>query len=159
VATKQDLGALCVLRGEFGYRMHILFLCVANSARSQMAEGLARHLFGDRVQVESAGSAPWRVSPYAVRVLTEIGIDISHHRSKGVDDIDLDTVDTVITLCAEEVCPVLPRPVEQFHWPLADPSFVEGGDEARLAAFRRTRDDILSRLQSFAQQRGIPSGN
>src|SRR5512144_2162683 len=98
--------------------MTILFLCVANSARSQMAEGLARHLFGDRVQVRSAGSAAWRVSPYAVRVLEEIGIDISRQWSKSTDEIDLDAIDLVITLCADEVCPVFPRPVERLHWPL-----------------------------------------
>ncbi len=135
--------------------MHILFLCVANSARSQMAEGLAHHLFGDRVQVQSAGSASWRVSPYAIRVLEEIGIDISHHQSKSVYEIDVDSVDLVITLCAEEVCPVFDRPVERLHWPLPDPSFVEGDDDARLAAFRVTRDEILARLQSFARERKL----
>lgn len=135
--------------------MSILFLCVANSARSQMAEGLARHLFGDRVQVQSAGSGAWRVSPFAIRALAEIGIDISHHRSKRVDEIDADSVDLVITLCAEEVCPVFPRPVERLHWPLDDPSFVAGDEEARLAAFRATRDEILARLQSFARERRL----
>src|SRR3546814_9614205 len=86
----------------------ILFLCVANSARSQMAEGLTRYLLGDRATVMSAGSAPSRVNPYAVEAMAEIGIDISGHRSKSVDDIDPAEVDLVVTLCAEEDCPVLP---------------------------------------------------
>src|SRR3546814_6829004 len=83
----------------------ILFLCVANSARSQMAEGLTRQILGDRATVMSAGSAPSRVNPYAVEAMAEIGIDISGQRSKPVDDIDPAGVDLVVTLCAEEVCP------------------------------------------------------
>ena len=100
----------------------VLFLCVANSARSQMAEGLARGLGGDRLRVQSAGSEPSRVNPLAVRVMAEIGIDLSGHRSKPVAEIDPSTVDTVITLCAEEVCPVFLSAARRLHWPLPDPA-------------------------------------
>jgi arsenate reductase len=138
--------------------VHILFLCVANSARSQMAEGLARHLFGDRAVVQSAGSAPSRVNPTAIAVMAELGVDISGHRSKSVDEIDPASVETVITLCAEEVCPVFPGRVERLHWPLPDPAQPgpEGADPARtLARFRAVRDDIRSRLEAFGRSRGL----
>lgn len=135
--------------------MNILFLCVANSARSQMAEGLARQLFGDGAQVRSAGSAPGGVNPLAIRALKEIGIDISGHRSKSVDDIDTRAVDVVITLCAEEVCPVFPGRVERLHWPLPDPAAAVGDDDTRLGRFREVRDEIRRRLLSFGQERGL----
>jgi len=102
--------------------MNILFLCVANSARSQMAEGLARAVFGDRAIVSSAGSAPSQVNPVAVEVMTEGGIDISSQQSTSVSEIDTSSVDLVITLCAEEVCPILPGNVKRLHWPIADPA-------------------------------------
>ena len=106
----------------------ILFLCVANSARSQMAEGLARQRFGDRVRVLSAGSQPSRVNPYA----------------KSIDDIDAASVGTVITLCAEEVCPVFLGHVERLHWPIADPASSDPAlsPDALLARFRAARDQI-----------------
>ncbi len=129
--------------------MNILFLCVANSARSQMAEGLARHLFGDAARVQSAGSTPWRVHPLAIRALAELGIDISGHRSKSVDEIDLEDIDLVITLCADEVCPVLPNATKQLHWPLPDPAAASGDEDARLQRFRDVRDEIHERLLSF----------
>jgi len=93
----------------------ILFLCVANSARSQMAEGLARNLFGDEMRIQSAGSRPSRVNPFAIRVMAEVGIDISGHTSKSVDTISPDDVDLVITLCAEEVCPVFLGRAHRLH--------------------------------------------
>ena len=129
----------------------ILFLCVANSARSQMAEGLARSMFGDRIAVQSAGSEPSRVNPHAVEVMREIGIDLSSHRSKSVEVIDPRTVDTVITLCAEEVCPVFLGDVRRLHWPLQDPA---GDDpklsrEQMLARFRAARDQIRRRLEGL----------
>ena len=86
----------------------ILFLCVANSARSQMAEGLARAILGEHVEVLSAGSQPTKVNPYAIEAMRDLGIDISGHRSKSVDEIDTAQLDLVVTLCADEVCPVLP---------------------------------------------------
>lgn len=130
----------------------ILFLCVANSARSQMAEGLARHLLGDRATVMSAGSAPSGVNPYAVEAMAEIGIDISGQHSKSVDDIDAAGVDLVVTLCAEEVCPVLPGRVRRLHWPIADPASSDPAltpDDLR-ARFRTARDAIRGRLEGLA---------
>ncbi len=124
----------------------VLFLCVANSARSQMAEGLARSLTPEGFGVYSAGSMPAVVNPYAVRVMRELGIDISDQLSKGLGQVPLDEIDTVITLCAEEVCPVFPGEVQRLHWPCRDPAAASGSDEARLASFRRVRDVIRAKL-------------
>jgi len=126
---------------------HILFLCVANSARSQMAEGIARSLAPQGVKVSSAGSSPASVRPQAIQALKEIGIDISGHRSKGLDSIDAGSVDAVITLCAEEVCPVFLGKAVRVHWGLPDPAGVTGTEETRLNAFRTVRDELLRRLQ------------
>lgn len=100
----------------------LLFLCVANSARSQMAEGLARKLFGSRWTVASAGSAPTFVSPYAIEVMREVGVDLGSHSSKSVDAIDPESVGTVITLCAEATCPVFLGTARRLHWPITDPA-------------------------------------
>lgn len=124
-----------------------LFLCVANSARSQMAEGLARRLAPPGTTVYSAGSEPSSVNPLAVRAMAEIGIDISGQRSKSVDEIPVDRVDVVVTLCAEEVCPVFPGSVRRLHWPIDDPARAGGSDAERLEAFRRARDEIGRRLE------------
>lgn len=129
-------------------RRGLLFLCVANSARSQMAEGLARAM-APGLEVWSAGSAPTRPNPYAVEVMREVGIDIGGHRSKGIDEIPRDRVGTVITLCAEEVCPVLPGDVRRLHWPFEDPAAATGSRDEILAAFRRVRDQIRRRLEEF----------
>jgi arsenate reductase len=129
-----------------GVGKDVLFLCVANSARSQMAEGVARTLAPAGVGVHSAGSAPSRLNPLAVRVMAEIGIDIAAHHSKSVDDIPRHLIGTVITLCAEEVCPVFSGEVRRLHWPLPDPAAVSGDEEARLAAFREVRDAIRERV-------------
>ena len=129
----------------------ILFLCVANSARSQMAEGLARRRFAADTEVLSAGSRPSRVNPYAIEVMAEIGIDIRDHHSKSVDDVDAGSADLVITLCADEVCPVLPGRVKRLHWPIADPA----SDDPNLSAeemrvrFRTARDDIQARIAAL----------
>ena len=128
----------------------LLFLCVANSARSQMAEGLARERFGDAVNVQSAGSEPSRVNPLAIRALAEIGIDITRHRSKSVGEIDPATVDLVVTLCAEEVCPVFLGKARRLHWPLPDPAAAEGTGEERLARFREVRDELMRRIEALA---------
>ena len=128
----------------------LLFLCVANSARSQMAEGIARRLAGDRLLVQSAGSTPSRVNPLAIRALAEIGIDISSQRSKSVDVIDRASVDTVITLCAEEVCPVWLAPGRRLHWPLPDPG-------ASLESFRAVRDELRRRISDWLAEEGIVS--
>ena len=129
----------------------ILFLCVANSARSQMAEGLARARFGDAVRVQSAGSDAAGVNPLAVKVLAELGIDISGQTSKTVGTIDPATVDTVVTLCAEEVCPVYLAKARHLHWPLPDPTAGGGSEEERLARFRQTRDEIRVRIEAFPE--------
>ena len=129
----------------------VLFLCVANSARSQMAEGLARHLFGADVRVQSAGSAPSRVNPFAIKAMAELGIDLAGQSSKSVDTIDPATVDLVITLCAEEVCPVVLGGAKRLHWPLRDPDRKGEplSDDARLQHFRVARDEIKARLEAL----------
>jgi arsenate reductase len=116
----------------------ILFLCVANSARSQMAEGLARALAPPGYRFLSAGSQPGTLNPLAARVLGELGIDISHYRSKGLDDVPLAEADVIVTLCAEEVCPFVPGEVQRLHWPLPDPH--------DFAGFRAARDELGRRL-------------
>lgn len=125
---------------------HVLFLCVANSARSQMAEGIARALAPAGVTVSSAGSRPSRVNPLAVRALDEIGIDIRSHTSKSVESISAEGVDAVITLCAEEVCPVFLGEAHRVHWGLPDPAGAGGPEEQRLQAFRDVRDELRRRL-------------
>jgi thioredoxin type arsenate reductase len=132
----------------------ILFLCVANSARSQLAEGLARRLAPPGTRVYSAGSEPGTIHPLAVRVLAEVGVDASAQRSKGLDAIPLGEIDLVVTLCAEEVCPLFPRPVRTLHWPLPDPARTSGSDEQRLAAFRAVRDELAARLATLVRADG-----
>ena len=138
----------------------ILFLCVANSARSQMAEGLARHLFGDAVRVQSAGSEPSRVNPFAIKAMAELGIDLGTHSSKSVQTIDPNGVDLVITLCAEEVCPVFLSRAPRMHWPLQDPDrkHEDLTDEERLQHFRVARDQIRARIEVLAALRDVPTG-
>lgn len=137
----------------------ILFLCVANSARSQMAEGLARMLFGERVPVQSAGSVPSHVNPYAIEVMRELGVDLSAHRSKSVETIDPASVGTVITLCAEEVCPVFLGGARRLHWPISDPASKDPSlpREEMLRRFRAARDTIREKLEAFAP--GLREGN
>jgi arsenate reductase len=130
----------------------VLFLCVANSARSQMAEGLARSLAPAEVKVWSAGSQPTRVRPEAIAVLHEIGIDISDHRSKSVSEIPVDDVDTVVTLCGEEECPVFLGRARRLHWGLPDPAAAGGDEAARLDAFRQIRDELRKRLKALFQE-------
>lgn len=138
--------------------MRIVFLCVQNSARSQMAEGLARALFGDAVEVASAGSQPLHVRPMAVEVMRELGIDISGQRAKGIDEVDIGRADLVITLCDEEVCPVLPPQVRRLHWPIPDPARAHPGEdeEAVRARYRAARDAIVERLRQLAGELGLP---
>jgi arsenate reductase len=125
---------------------HVLFLCVANAARSQMAEGIARSLAPAGVTVSSAGSKPSRVNPLAIRALDEIGLDIRGHRSKSVDDVSPDGVEAVITLCAEEVCPVFLGKAHRVHWGLPDPAGAGATEEEQLQAFRDVRDELRRRL-------------
>jgi len=136
----------------------ILFLCVANSARSQMAEGLGRMMLGDRVRVQSAGSEPSIVNPYAIEVMREVGVDLAPHRSKSVETIDPATVGTVVTLCAEEVCPVFLGSVRRLHWPIPDPASKDASlsREEMLSRFRAARDAIRRKLEAFAREE-LPS--
>lgn len=132
----------------------ILFLCVANSARSQMAEGLGRMILGDRVPVMSAGSEPSKVNPYAIEVMRELGVDLSTHHSKSVETIDPATVGTVITLCAEEVCPVFLGQARRLHWPIPDPASKDPSvpREEMLARFRAARDTLRTMLERFVRE-------
>jgi arsenate reductase len=138
----------------------ILFLCVANSARSQMAEGLARKLFGARIAVQSAGSEPSQVNPYAIEVMREVGVDLTAHHSKSVQTIDPATVGTVITLCAEEVCPVFLGKARRFHWPIPDPANKDPSlsRDDMLARFRTARDHIQGRLEVLEGLLELPEG-
>lgn len=130
---------------------HILFLCVANSARSQLAEGLAKSIFGAGAVIESAGSEPsGKVQPWAVEVLKESGIEISENWSKSTLQLPvgfLENLDYVITLCAEEVCPILPSKAKRLHWPIPDPA--SAVEELKADAFRSARDEIKKRLLIF----------
>jgi two-component system phosphate regulon sensor histidine kinase PhoR len=129
----------------------ILFLCTANSCRSQMAEGFARAMLGNGDRAFSAGTEPKGVHPLAVRAMNEVGIDISGQRSKAIEEIPLDEVDQLITLCgdAAEHCPVLPGKIARSHWPLPDPARAEGSEEEVMNVFRRVRDDIRRRVQAL----------
>lgn len=130
----------------------ILFLCVANSARSQMAEGLARMMFGDQVRVQSAGSAPSQVNPYAIEVMRELGVDLTSQRSKSVQTIDPEGVDTVVTLCAEEVCPAFLQNARRLHCPIPDPASQDPSvpREQMLERFRAARDATRALLARIA---------
>jgi arsenate reductase len=132
-------------------RKHVLILCTGNSARSQMAEGILRHIAGDRFEVESAGVKPSQVRAEAIEAMREIGIDISSHRSKSVDEFTSQNFDYIITVCdnAKESCPVFPGKAERIHWSFDDPAAVEGTHEERLSEFRRVRDEIEECLQQF----------
>jgi arsenate reductase len=131
--------------------IHILFLCVANSARSQLAEGLAKSIFGSEAVIESAGSQPsGKVQPWAVAVLQEEGIDISKNWSKSTEQLPLGflaNLNYVITLCAEEVCPMLPSKAKRLDWPINDPA--SATEEKKREAFRQALVDIRERLIEF----------
>jgi len=132
-------------------RQRVLILCTGNSARSQMAEGLLRHDAGDRFEVFSAGTRPGRVRPEAIAVMRELGIDISGHRSKHVDEFAAQQFDYVLTVCdnAKESCPVFPGQAVRVHHGFDDPSAIEGPEDERLHVFRRVRDEIRAYLRSF----------
>lgn len=129
----------------------ILFLCTANSCRSQMAEGFAHALAPKETNIYSAGSEPKKVHPLAIQVMKEAGIDISDQRSKGLESVPLDRIDLVITLCGEaaESCPALPKKTERLHWPLPDPALAKGADEEVLKTFREARDEIRARVEQL----------
>ena len=129
----------------------VLILCTGNSARSQMAEGLLRHDAGDRFEVASAGTHPSSVRPEAIAVMKEIGIDISGHRSKSIDEFASRDFDCVLTVCdnARESCPIYPGHGNRLHKGFEDPAAVEGSSEEKLAAFRKVRDQIREFLKTF----------
>jgi arsenate reductase len=134
--------------------MNILFMCVANSARSQLAEGLARSILGPGHTIESAGSHPGKLNPFAIEAMQEIGIDITRHYSKSIDDLSprfIVGLDYVITLCAEEVCPTMVSKAKKLHWPLPDPAGGTGGDAETLQRFRDARDEILKKLEELKE--------
>ena len=124
---------------------HILFLCVANSARSQMAEGIARSMASEGVRISSAGSAPTAPHRQAIKALSELGLDISGHTSSDAISVE-GTVDAVITLCAEEVCPVWLEPAWRLHWGLPDPAHSGDIPDQEVTAFRAVRDELIRRL-------------
>jgi arsenate reductase len=134
----------------------VLFLCVANSARSQMAEGIAGPLAPAGTRIWSAGSRPTNVRPEAIAVLKEIGIDISRNHAKAVAEIPAAEVDTVITLCGEEECPVFLGKATRLHWGLPDPAAVSGSETERLDAFRQVRDELRRRIGDFFAQPSSP---
>ncbi len=114
-----------------------------------MAEGLARWLLGPERRVYSAGSDPTQVHPLAVKVMFELGVDIRSHTAKSLEEVPLDEIGVVVTLCREEICPVFPGPVRRLHWPLPDPAAVSGTEEERLRAFREVRDEIRRRIEEW----------
>ena len=133
----------------------VLFLCTGNSCRSQMAEGFAKALAGDRWEVHSAGLEPAGLHPRALQVMREVGIDISGQASKPIDPEILLKVDLIVTLCgdAADRCPVTPPQVRRLHWPLEDPARTTGTEEEVLARFRQVRDEIRRRMESlFAEE-------
>jgi arsenate reductase len=134
----------------------VLILCTGNSCRSHLAEGILRAAAGDLLDVQSAGSKPaGYVHPLAVQVMREIGIDISRHRSKHLDEFLRQPVETVITVCgnADQACPVFPGQVNRHHWPFDDPAHATGTDEEKLAVFRRVRDEIRRVFEAYAAGR------
>jgi arsenate reductase len=135
-------------------RKRVLFVCIHNSARSQMAEGWLRHLASDRFEVESAGLEPGSLNPFVVQAMREAGVDISHHTSKSVDDILKSgrSFDYVIAVCdkeAAERCPVLPGSGMKLHWNFADPSKAQGTDEEKVRFAATVREQILARLKEW----------
>ncbi|MDI9259376.1 arsenate reductase (thioredoxin) [Alicyclobacillus sendaiensis] len=135
-------------------RKRIYFLCTGNSCRSQMAEGWARHLGGERIEVQSAGIEAHGLNPRAVQVMQEVGIDISHHRSKLIDPDFLEQADYVITLCgdANDRCPVTPPHVKRLHWGFPDPAKATGSEDDVLNQFRQVRDAIGAQIRAFLEE-------
>lgn len=134
----------------------VLILCTGNSCRSQMAEGILRHAAGNLLDVQSAGSKPsGYVHPKAIQVMREIGIDISSHRSKSLNEFLEDKVETVITVCgnADQACPMFPGQVNRHHWGFDDPAHASGTNEEQLAVFRRVRDELKRVFEAYAAGR------
>ena len=137
-------------------KLRVLFLCVHNSARSQLAEGILQHLAGDHFEVFSAGSQPSYVNPLTYTILEERHIDASQLRAKSVSEFQNEHFDYVITLCAEEVCPIFLNATHKLHWGLPDPAVVTGSIEERLDVFRQTADELEKRLCTFFKEQDYP---
>ena len=139
--------------------LKVMFLCTGNSCRSQMAEGLARELGKGLIEAYSAGLMPAGVNPWAIKVMGDIGIDISGQKSKAIDEMTLRTMDMVVTLCnnAAEACPWTPPELKRVHWPIKDPVGAVGPEEKILREFRRARDEIKEKIQEFV--RDLKKGN
>jgi arsenate reductase len=131
--------------------VNVLFLCTGNSCRSQMAEGWARKLGGNWLEVQSAGIESHGKNPRAIAVMAEAGVDISHQESTKLTPSMLEQADWVVTVCghADEHCPVLPQGIRKVHWPLSDPAKAEGSEEEIMAVFRASRDEICERVQGL----------
>ena len=135
----------------------VLFLCTGNSCRSQMAEGWLRHLAGHRFDVVSAGTDPVGVNPLAIAAMAEVGIDISSHRSKRVDEVlGRCSADQIVTVCdqAKEACPVVPGESSVLHWSFDDPAAAQGSDSDRATVFRRVRDEIAGKISEWLETQG-----
>jgi arsenate reductase len=141
---------------QLGQSLRVLFLCTHNSSRSQMAEGLLRTRGGPAFEAFSAGTEPRTVHPLAMKVMREIGIDLSDHQAKGIDQFAVEPpMDLVIIVCheAQETCPFFPNARRQVHWGFPDPSRVTGTEEVRLAAFRHIRDLIAAKIDQFLNRK------
>ena len=151
VVTRESLESA---NGVMKDRKRVLFLCTHNSARSQMAEALLRALAGEKFETFSAGTEKTRVHPLAIEAMSELGVDMSSHRSKTLDEYTGSTFGYVITVCdrANESCPIFPGGAKRIHWSFDDPSAATGNDEQRLAAFRKIRDEIRDRLVVFVAE-------
>jgi arsenate reductase len=143
------------MTGEPKKKTRVLILCTGNSCRSQMAEGFLRHFAGDRFEVASAGTKPSTVNPVAIQVMAELGIDISGHRSKNLDEFRGQYFDVVITVCdhARDACPVFPGGVQQLHWGFPDPPHGRKVTDKVIADFRRVRDMIAKKFKRFAESK------
>lgn len=132
----------------------IYFLCTGNSCRSQMAEGFAKQIFADDWQIRSAGIEQHGLNPFAVKVMREVGIDISKQTSDLIDEQYLNDCNIVVTLCgdARDKCPVTPASVKKIHWPLADPAQANGTEKEKLDVFRQVRDQIRHNIQELDKQ-------
>ena len=132
------------------FKKGVLFLCTGNSCRSQMAEGFARKILPKNMEIFSAGLEPKSVHPMAIKVMQEVGIDISHYKSKNISEIPIDKIDLVVTLCgdAAERCPIFPGKVKKIHWALEDPAKAQGSEEEIFQVFGKVRDKIKSYIEN-----------
>lgn len=136
-------------------KKRILFLCTGNSCRSQMAEGFLKHLWGDKFEAYSAGVNPTRINPLSIKAMQEVGIDISTQKSKSVKEFLGQQFDYVITVCdnAKQTCPIFPGKCEKMHWNLEDPALAQGTEEEKLAIFRKVRNEIKRKIESWLKKK------